>query len=113
MKRIAVIGSRGFSNYEYFTEKLEYLIQNIPEFGFVSGGDFLIKKYCKEKGYNLIEYFPEYDKYHGKVAPIKRNDIIVENSDMLIAFWDGKSKGTLYTINKAKDKQIPIRIINI
>lgn len=47
--KIAVIGSRGFSEYEFFKEKLEYLIQNIKEDiqfvsgGAKSGGDALIK----------------------------------------------------------------------
>jgi len=30
---------------------------------------------------------------------------------MVIAFWDGKSKGTLSTINHAKKTKTPVKII--
>ena len=33
---------------------------------------------------------------------IKRNDIIIEQSDMIYVFWDGKSHGTLYVIKEMK-----------
>lgn len=118
MRRIAVIGSRGFNDYQFFVEKLEYLLQNLSDFSFCSGGastggDALIKRYCQENDLKLTEYLPEYDKYPGKVAPIKRNHTIVENSDMLIAFFDGSSKGTSYTIKLAEKKGIPIRLVKI
>ena len=35
---IAVIGSRGFSDYSFFGEKLEHLLQNLSDYSFVSGG---------------------------------------------------------------------------
>lgn len=117
MNRIAVIGSRGFDNYPLFVEKLEYLLQNLSDYSFVSGGalgtDSLIRKYARENNYLLAEYLPEYDKYDGKVAPIKRNHTIVENSDMLIAFWNGLSRGTNYTVKLAEKKGIPVRIVKI
>jgi len=119
MKRVAVIGSRGFENYDYFRVKLEYLLSEIEDpISYVSGGaktgaDNLIKKYCLENQYTLIEHLPEYDKYSGKVAPIKRNHTIVENSDYLIAFYDGKSRGSKYTIDLAYKKGIPVKIVYI
>ena len=44
-----------------------------------------------------------------------RNERIVFNSDILIAFWTGKKaySGTYMTINIAKDNKIPVKIINI
>lgn len=117
--KIAVIGSRGFDAYIYFCEKLEYLISNLDgEIEFVSGGcksggDALLARYCKENNLKLTEYLPDYIKYSGKVAPIKRNDLIVENSTHLIAFYDGVSKGTGYTLKVAEKKGIPIKIVKI
>lgn len=37
-----------------------------------------------------------------KYAPLARNIEIVKLSDLVIAFWDGKSKGTLHTIKQAE-----------
>ena len=118
MLKIAVIGSRGFSNYEFFKEKLEYLIQNIKEDiqfvsgGAKSGGDALIKRYCQENNLPLIEFLPDYNQY-GKGATHVRNSRIVEFSDCLIAFFNGSSRGTKSTINKARKKGIRIKIVEI
>ena len=117
--RVAVIGSRGFDAYVFFSDKLEYLISNLEgEIEFVSGGcksgaDALIKRYCEEKNIKLTEFLPDYNKYPGKVSPIKRNDEIVQYATHLIAFYDGASKGTGYTIKQAQKKGIPIKIITI
>jgi len=118
-KFVAVIGSRGFDDYAYFKLKIAYLLSNITtDIVFVSGAaisgaDKLVKKYAEEYKYEIIEFPPQYDKYPYKVAPIKRNDQIVEKADVLIAFWDGKSKGTKYTIERAYKKGMPVRIIEI
>lgn len=119
MKTIAVIGSRNFSEYEYFKHKLQYLISNIQEdIQYVSGGcksgaDNLLVKFCAEQNYKLIEHLPDYNKYSGKIAPLKRNELIVEDADMLVAFWNQISKGTAYTINLAEKKGIPVRIVKL
>lgn len=49
----------------------------------------------------IIEYLPDWDKY-GKSAGFKRNTTIVEACDTLLAFWDGKSRGTQDSIAKAE-----------
>lgn len=116
--KLAVIGSRGFSNYNLFCEKLEYLTQDIKEDiiyvsgGCPSGGDALIKRYTQEKNLSLIEYLPDWDKF-GKKAGFLRNKLIIDDATHLIAFWDSESKGTLSSIKMAEKKDIPIKIIKI
>jgi hypothetical protein len=118
MKTIGISGSRGFDNYEQFQTDIHYLVSNLKEdFQFCSGGarsgaDHLITRYCKEYNYNLIEHLPDYTT-HGKKAPILRNSLIVQDSDMMIFWWDEISRGTKDTINKCKTKGIPYRIIKI
>lgn len=47
------------------------------------------------KEHNLeIERFPADWKKYGKAAGPIRNDQMAQVADMVIAFWDGKSKGT-------------------
>jgi hypothetical protein len=119
MIKIGICGSRNFSEYSFFAEKLELLISNLEgEIEFLSGGCFsgadkLIKIYSEQNGYKLIEYLPDYIAYPNKSAPLKRNHTIVENSTHLIAFFDGSSKGTAYIIKLAEKKGIPTRIIKI
>ena len=38
------------------------------------------------------EFLPEYARY-GKSAPLKRNLQIIDYADLVIAFWDGSSRG--------------------
>ena len=50
---------------------------------------------------------------YGKSAGFKRNDQIVYNSDCIIAFWDGKSKGTLNTVSTAINKGLPVMTVTL
>ena len=61
----------------------------------------MAKQWAKDNNIEIVEYLPDYSKYQ-RAAPIKRNTLIVEEADVVIAFWDGKSKGTKDSINKAK-----------
>ena len=106
--KVAIIGSRDITHYD--------LTPLIPEgtTAIISGGargvDTLAAAYAKRHKLKLIEFKPEYDKYPGKIAPLKRNDQIVAECDMHIAIWDGESRGTRYTINKAKEMGKPVYI---
>ncbi len=92
---IAIIGSRTVTVGNIG----EYLPKNCTEI--VSGGakgvDMCAAEYARRNGIILTEFLPEYKKY-GRGAPIIRNKTIVDYSDMVIAFWDGKSRGTLSVI---------------
>ena len=97
--KIAVIGSRGLrvNNLE------KYLPKNTTEI--VSGGaigiDTCAKNYALSHKIKLTEFLPEYEKY-GKSAPLKRNLQIIEYSDEIFAFWDGKSRGTAFVIKNSR-----------
>lgn len=105
--KIGIIGSRNL-----FVASLEnYLPENTTEI--VSGGakgiDNCAREYAIINNIKLTEFLPEYQKY-GRVAPLKRNLQIIDYSDMLIAFWNGKSKGTKHVIDSCKKKNKPIKI---
>lgn len=101
--RLAVVGSRSFSDYDRLCQGISNL--NIPIECIVSGGakgvDSLAARYVKENDLPLVEYLPEYSKY-GRSAPILRNRQIVDNADCIIAFWDGASRGTKDSIDYAR-----------
>lgn len=107
---LAIIGSRTCPPVD-----IEAQLKSIPD-TIVSGGalgaDTYAREFAKKKGLKLIEYFPDYDKY-GRRAPLERNKLIVEECDCLLAFWDGKSRGTKFTLDYAKEKNKPIKIVNI
>ena len=49
------------------------------------------------------EFLPGYAGY-GKSAPLKRNLQIIDYADLVIAFWDGSSRGTRYVIEHCKKR---------
>jgi hypothetical protein len=104
---LAVVGSRSFLDYKKLCDELNLLKTN-GDFNFnhiVSGGakgaDSLAEKYAKENGIRLTVLKPNWNKY-GKKAGILRNIDIVNESQYIIAFWDGISLGTKHSIDYAK-----------
>lgn len=71
------------------------------------GIDTSAREYALKHKIRITEVLPEYDLY-GKSAPLKRNDWLIQLSDAVYVFWDGKSRGTKYVINKAKDEGKPV-----
>lgn len=108
--KIAIVGSRNLhiSNLE------KYLPVDVTEI--VSGGakgiDECAKKYAISHKIKLKEFLPEYNKY-SKAAPLKRNLQIIEYADMVIAFWDGRSKGTKHVIDVCKKHNKKITVFKI
>lgn len=103
--KVAVIGSRNLK----IDNLGEYLPDNVTEI--VSGGakgvDASAKEYAEAHNLKLTEFLPNYEKY-GRSAPLKRNIAIIENVDLVLAFWDGGSHGTKYVIENCKKRNIPI-----
>lgn len=80
--------------------------------GGAKGTDTYAKKFAKKYHIPYYEYLPEYKRY-GIKAPLVRNKLIVDNADAVLAFWDGESRGTKYTIVYANKIGKPVKIIRI
>ena len=97
--KVAVVGSRSIKNVDL----AKFLPENTTEI--VSGGadgvDSCARAYALENGIPLKEFLPEYNKY-GKRAPLERNLLIIDYADIVFAFWDGKSTGTVHVIKNCK-----------
>lgn len=105
--KVAVIGSRGLT-----VPHLErYLPADVTEI--VSGGargvDSSAAAWARAHGVPLTEFLPEYDKY-GRKAPLLRNLTIIDHSDLVLAFWDGQSRGTAFVIEKCRERGKPVQI---
>lgn len=105
--KTAVIGSRSL----IIEDMGKYIPENTTELlsGGARGVDTCVRIYAKERGIKLTEILPEYEKY-GRAAPIKRNIEIIEKADTVVAFWDGKSKGTEFVINYCKKHNKTVKI---
>lgn len=106
---IGIVGSRTFDDYGCLVYVVSrHISHDVPSLkdeitiisGEAIGADSLAKRFAKKHSYNYLEFPADWDKY-GKSAGYRRNIDIVNNSDIVIAFWDGESKGTKHTIDLA------------
>ena len=112
--KVGTVGSREFKNYELFSDVMKQYLSDISWVvsGGAPGADSLAEKWAKENK-KMLTIYPADWLNLGKKAGYVRNTDIVKNSDMIIAFWDGKSKGTKHTIGLAQKMGKECKIINV
>lgn len=104
--KVAIIGSRD----------LEVNIEKYVPYGttvIISGGargiDSMAEKFADDNNIKKIIFKPDYEKY-GRRAPLLRDKLIVDEAELIIAIWDGKSLGTKFTIDYARKKSKKIEV---
>lgn len=102
--KVAVVGSRDLiiSNLEKYVpyDALEIVS------GGAKGVDTCAREYAIKNKLRLKEFLPDYTRY-GRKAPLLRNLEIIDYSDIVIAFWDKKSRGTKFTIDNCRKRNKP------
>lgn len=103
---ISVVGNRTFDDYGLLKETLTKVIsdkekEHITVKNFVSGGargaDSLCERFAVENGIPITIYPADWKRY-GKSAGFIRNETMIRNCGLCVAFWDGKSHGTKHDI---------------
>lgn len=115
--KLAIIGSRTFNNYTYakkaildIIKKYKIAIDKIISGG-APGADKIAEIFADK--YNIPIEIIKPDWSNGKIGGVLRNTDIIKKSDYVIAFWDGKSKGTEDSIKKAKKLNKKVFIIKV
>lgn len=111
--KVAVVGSRQ-ADGQAIRQILRYLPANASEI--VSGGaqgiDTLASQIAALLGLPMRTFPPDYEQY-GKNAPLVRNTAIVRYADLILAFWDGTSRGTQHVVAECIRQQKPVRLISL
>ncbi len=109
--RYAIIGSRICTSRKFVFPILDRMLRagDIIVSGGAKGADSLAEEYAEQKEFTVVVYKAMWDLY-GKSAGFKRNVQIIDDADEIIAFWDGKSKGTRHSINLAKAAKKPVHV---
>lgn len=109
---ICICGSRTINdiNLDFY---LDYTKYGEVVTGGAIGIDTIAEQWAKRHKIDWICFLPQYKVYGGKYAALKRDEDMVNYCDELICFWDGKSKGTKYTMEYAQkiDKNIVLHLI--
>lgn len=106
--KLLIIGSRSIDSFDI--SSLVPKETNLIISGGAKGIDKIAEKYADDNNISKLIMRPEY-KLYGKAAPLKRNEAMINIADKIIIIWDGKSKGTEYSIRYAKNKNKSAEII--
>lgn len=108
--KILIAGSRSIKEFDlqkYIPEGVDLIIA-----GGAEGIDTVAENYADKKRISKLILRPKYELY-GRAAPLKRNEEMIDISDFVLVIWDGKSKGSKYTIEQAKKKSKELLVIDI
>tara|TARA_B100000700_G_scaffold208593_1_gene229250 strand:- start:5914 stop:6327 length:414 start_codon:yes stop_codon:yes gene_type:complete len=116
--RIIVAGSRTFTDYKYFREviidvlkKINYNIDVFITGRALDGPDDMIYHFCRwDHKFDYVEKKANWKKY-GNAAGMLRNIEMAEIATGLVAFWDGKSKGTKQMIDEANKRGLEVLVV--
>jgi len=112
--KLAIIGSRTFNDYNKLKTILEPYRSKITLVvsGAAKGADSLGEQWAKEFNIQTLIFPADWNK-HGKRAGFIRNEDIIKNCDVCIAFWDGVSKGTGHSLSLCEKFNKPYKIITV
>lgn len=119
---LLVVGTRTFNDYNIFSSKMNIALslKDPDDIIIVSGGatgvDSMAERYAREHYYKFICFPADWSK--GKTAGYERNRLMHEYISKhpnrgVLAFWDGKSKGTAHSFGLAKEFNNQLKVIRV
>ena len=111
MSKYIIAGGRDFNDENRAFELLYEMIDTSDTVlsGGARGADAVGEKFAKSYSIALDLYPADWGKY-GKGAGFERNARMAEDADVLLAFWDGKSKGTKHMIDCALEVGLEVHV---
>ena len=113
--RICVAGGREFDDYDYLVRCMDSIkyrhgkSEIILVSGECRGADKLGEQYAEEQEWP-IDSHPADWQTHKKSAGFIRNEEMAQQADVLVAFWDGASKGTRHMVGCAMKQGLEVHI---
>jgi predicted Rossmann fold nucleotide-binding protein DprA/Smf involved in DNA uptake len=102
--RVAIVGSRHFAAPDRVTEYVNGLPPRASIVtGSASGVDAAATKAARVRGLNVQVLPASFDELADPSKSAARNQRLVDACDVLVAFWDGSSRGTRSTVERALD----------
>jgi len=108
--KLLVVGSREITDFDlspYIPDGVDMIIS-----GGANGIDTAAEKYADSHRISKIIIRPQYERY-GRGAPLKRNQEMVDMADSVLVIWDGKSRGTKFTMDYAEKVGKRVTLIQI
>lgn len=109
---VAIVGSRGFRP---LSRVWDYVAKLPSDAHVISGGAVGVDREAEHaarlRGLQITVFLPDWAKY-GRRAGMLRNRQIVEAADLVVAFWDGASRGTASSLAIAHELKKPVEVIS-
>ncbi len=112
--KLIIAGGRDFNDYDLIRNEADKFISELDPASviIVSGGakgvDALGEKYARANNFKIEIFKADWSKF-GRAAGPKRNELMAQSASHLLAFWNGKSKGTKSMISLAKREKLIVR----
>lgn len=112
--RVAIIGSRQVRDLNVKEKIIKHIPNECSEIvsGGAAGVDSWAEKVAAYMNIPLKCFKPNYRQY-GKNAPIERNKEIIDYSDLVLAFWNKRSRGTQWVMKECIKRGKPVKVILI
>lgn len=115
MIKVIIAGGRNFDEFTKLCQDCDEFLKDQNKVQIVSGvskgADLLGEKYAAERNHPIKQFPADWRRY-GKSAGLKRNIEMASYADTLIAFWDGKSKGTKHMMELATQAGFNVKVNN-
>lgn len=116
--KLIIAGGRDFGDYPLLSRIIRPYVDSLTGdeqisvvSGAARGADSLGKAFALEHNLKLYEFPADWDTY-GKRAGYIRNAEMGDFADLLVAFWDGESRGTRHMITYMQSLEKPVTVIS-
>ena len=120
MLKVIVAGGRDFNDQELMRESMDYFITGLCGWdgkdnieivsGNARGADRHGEVYAYHNQMPVVQFPADWSAY-GKSAGPRRNRQMADYADVLVAFWDGKSRGTKHMIDTAHEAGLQVHVV--
>jgi hypothetical protein len=110
--RVLVCGSRKWTDRKKVWDELNFL--HHPRFiihGGARGADSLASEWAAYYDVPQRIFLPDWELYGKRAGILRNNQMLDTNPDLVLAFWDGESKGTAHTIKEARKRGIQTKVV--
>lgn len=115
--KVLVCGSRDFENPFLVAIAIDTRMAELPAkstviHGNARGADRIAAEAAERHGHTVRPFRADWKKF-GKSAGVIRNiEMLAQGPELVIAFWDGQSRGTKHTIDTARARGIPVEVVS-
>lgn len=116
--KLVIAGSRTIHDYECLINAIDTHIRPVygNDFEIISGGakgvDQLAIRWAHDNNLKYQVLKPLYQHNKDRTAPLRRNQDMAREGDVLLALWDQQSTGTAHMITCMKKLNKPVFVVH-